>query len=214
MEAVSAAARPRQDTARRGWQDELDLIQRPLLVFAATLTLSLLLAGGAGWKRAQQDAELEQAAKARQAASSQFHNVATELNEIAAFQPRFVALRAAGLVGNENRLAWIETIKHSQSARQLPSVAYDIEPQQPLALTAPVALGDYELRGSRMRLQMALIHELDLFNLLGDLRGAGRFTVQDCKLKRNDVPQEAPLAPRLAGDCTLVWLTLARKGAP
>jgi hypothetical protein len=213
METV-IASRARTDGARRTWRDELDLIQRPLAIFLATLALSLLLAGALGWMRAQQDVVLDQAERTRQAASSRYHNIETEKHEIRVFQPRFLALKGSALVGGENRLAWIETIQLSQSARRLPSVAYDIEPQQPLAAGAPLALGDYELRGSRMRLQMGLVHELDLFNLLDDLRGAGRFTVQDCKLRRIDVPPDMPMAPRLAADCTLVWLSLAPKGTP
>lgn len=212
MEALSMP-KPRSG-AGRSWRDELDLVRRPLTIFLATLAVSLLLAGALGWLRAQQDAALDQATRARQAASSQFQNIETEKHEIRIFQPRFEALQRAGLVGSENRLAWIEAIKQSQSSRRLPSVAYDIEPQQPLAMGAPHAFGDYELRASRMRLQMGLIHELDLFNLLGDLRAAGRYTVQDCKLKRTEAAPEAALAPRLAGDCTLIWVSLAPKGTP
>lgn len=195
------------------WRDELDLIAAPARLCACVLLGAALLVGAASWYRAQQADELAQAALVRGAASARFQNVESEKQDIAIYQPRFVELQAGGLIGDENRLAWIETIKAIQGNRKLVSASYDIEPQQALVLASPMALGDYRLRASRMRVELGLVHELDLFHFIDDLRGAGRFTVQDCKMKRTDAPAEAVGVARLTANCTLVFLTLA-KGTP
>lgn len=197
------------EPAPPGWRDELHLLARPAAVFLAVLALAVILLGTAIWYRAQQEDALGAAAVKRAVASNRFINVAQEKRDIADYQPRFLALQAAGLIGDENRLAWVETIRYSQASRKLASATYDIEAQQPVALAAPMALGDYQLRGSRMRFQLGMVHELDLFHFLDDLRNAGLFSVQDCKMKRLDVPAEAIGVARLQADCSLVWLSLA-----
>jgi hypothetical protein len=204
---MKAAAAP------RSWRDELDLVRWPAAALALVLLAGAALAITAGSMRRQQDATLDNARKVHQAAKSRFHNVEVEKQEIAVYQPRFLALRSAGLVGPENRLAWIEAIKQSQASRGLPTVAYEIEPQQVLTMDTPLALGDYTLHGSRMKVQLGLLHEGDMFAFLDDLRRAGRFSIQDCRIKRNNVPAELPLAPRLQAECSLVWLSLSAKGA-
>jgi hypothetical protein len=55
---------------------------------------------------------------------------------------------------------------------------------------------------------------MDLFNLLDDLRAAGLYTVQDCRIKRLEVAPDAAVAPRLTSDCTLAWVTLGPAPAP
>jgi hypothetical protein len=183
-------------------------LRRPLAVFVAALLLAALVGGVSLYLRRGQERLLARAEAAHSAALFKLQNTERERSEIRAYQPRFLNLVARGLVGQENRLAWIDAIRRSQATRRLLAVSYEIEPQQVVNLSAPVALGDYQLRASRMQLHMGLLHELDLFNLLDDLRAAGLFTVQDCRIKRLEVPPDAGLVPRLTADCTLAWLTL------
>lgn len=200
------------------WRDELNLLAAPARLCTGVLLGAALLVGAASWYGAQQASALAQAAQLRGAAYGRFQNVESEKQDIAVYQPRFMELQAGGLIGDENRLAWIEAIKSIQASRKLVSASYAIEAQQPIVFAAPMALGDYQLRGSRMRVELGLVHELDLFNFIDDLRSAGRFTVQDCNLKRTDAPAEAVGVARLSANCTMLFLTLGNaplaKGSP
>ncbi|MCE3606191.1 hypothetical protein LXA47_21655 [Massilia sp. P8910] len=196
------------------WRDELGMIAPSARLCAAVLGAAVLLVGAATWYGTRQAAALAQAAQVRGAAAGRFQNVESEKQDIAIYQPRFMELQAGGLIGDENRLAWIEAVKSIQGTRKLVSASYDIDAQQPLAFSVPMALGDYQLRGSRMRVELGLVHELDLFHFIDDLRGAGRFTVQDCKVKRTDAPVEALGVARLTANCTLIWLTLGSAPRP
>lgn len=201
-----------------GWRDELHLLTAPARLCAGVLAGAALLAGAASWNASRQADALAQAAQVRGAAYGRFQNVESEKQDIAIYQPRFMELQAGGLIGDENRLAWIEAIKSIQGNRKLVSASYEIEAQQPIVFATPMALGDYQLRASRMRVELGLVHELDLFNFLDDLRGAGRFTVQDCNMKRTDAPAESLGVARLTANCTLLFLTLGNaapaKGSP
>ena len=144
----------------------------------------------------------------RDAAYARYAYADNEKREIRSFQPQFIAMRERGLVGEENRLAWLDAIRRIQEERRLLPISYEVTPQQPVTPDPRVATGDYQLRASRMALHMDLLHELDLFNFLEDLRVRGYFAVQDCSIKRLG-PGAQPDAPALAADCTLNWVTLA-----
>jgi len=208
MESV----KPKQ--AAPTWTDELALLARPAALLLVCLSVAAVALTLSSWLRTTAQAELAEAAVARDASATRLRNVAIEKQELAEYGPRFALLRSGGMIGDEPRLRWIEAIKQSQLERKLISADYDIEPQQAVHAGAPMMLGDYHLRASRMRLALGMVHELDLFNTLADLRAAGPYTVQDCQIKRNEVPAEAVGVARLSASCTLIWLTLGGPPQP
>lgn len=213
------------------WMSELHLVRRALLCFGATLVASLVLLSVSLNYRERQAQQLEQAQKSRMAAASLFNHVEAEKLEIRTYAPRFQALQQRGLIGEENRLAWIDAIARSQARLKLLPLTYDISAQQVLKVPLPLSMGQYQLRGSKMQLHLDLLHEMDLLTFLNDLRHAGYFAVQDCALKRSGAgnPAAAPAAaamasgagtaavasaaPTLSADCSLLWLTLGNAPA-
>ncbi|EZP36540.1 hypothetical protein [Janthinobacterium lividum] len=219
MQRTSTPAR-----ALPAWLGELHLIRRALLCFTLTMLASLVLLSLSIAYREREAQQLDLAQRTRSAAAMLFNHVEAEKQEIRAYEPRFLALRQRGLIGEENRLAWIDAIRRSQEQRKLLPISYDISPQQGLQVPLPMVMGQYHLRGSRMRLQMDLLHEMDLLNLLDDLRQAGYFAVQDCTLKRHATAGAGPgtgnaiatgaMAPALGAECELLWLTLGSTPVP
>lgn len=198
------------------WLGELHLLRSALLCFALTLLASVVLLSLSAAYRMREAQRLYLAEHTRATAATLFNHAETEKQEIRAYEPQFLALRQRGLIGEENRLAWIDAIRRSQEQRKLLPISYDISPQQGLQVPLPMVMGQYQLRGSRMRLQMDLLHEMDLLNLLDDLRQAGYFAVQDCTLKRHGAAgtgsgnaiATGAMAPALGAECELLWLTV------
>lgn len=196
------------------WLGELHLVRAALLCFALTLLASVLLLSLSAAYRMREAQRLYLAQHTRTAAATLFNHAEAEKQEIRAYEPQFLALRQRGLIGEENRLAWIDAIRRSQEQRKLLPISYDISPQQALPVPLPMVMGQYHLRGSRMRLQMDLLHEMDLLNLFDDLRQAGYFAVQACTLKRHgaagagNANATEATAPALGAECELLWLTV------
>ncbi|SDG54632.1 MULTISPECIES: hypothetical protein [unclassified Duganella] len=190
------------------WVREFALIRTAALTMIAAITVSLTGVLLSELKRQEADQQLEASQRARDAAYSRYAQVGAEKRDIRNFQQRFVALRQLGLVGDERRLEWLDAIRQTQDELKLPPLSYEIEPQQAVQLEAPLDLGTFELRGSRMRLHMELLHELDLFNFFQRLRERVYFTVQDCSIKRLGVVAGTPGASSVGADCTLNWITL------
>jgi hypothetical protein len=199
------------------WLGELHLVRGALLCFALTVLASVVLLSLSAAYRMRAAQQLDLAQRTRSAASTLFNHAEAEKQEIRAYEPQFLALRQRGLIGEENRLAWIDALRRSQEQRKLLPISYDISPQQALQVPLPMMMGQYHLRGSRMRLQMDLLHEMDLLNLLDDLRQAGYFAVQDCTLKRHAsaaTGAASGAAPTLGAECELLWLTLGSTPVP
>ncbi|SFV05148.1 hypothetical protein [Pseudoduganella namucuonensis] len=201
------------------WLREFSQVRTALLVFLVVLACSVSAVVLSRWALHEAQASQTRAQQLRNEARQRYVNVETEKLEIATYQPLFAILRERGLIGQENRLEWVEAIRQVQEQRRLLPISYEIAPQQPVVMEPALDLGGYSMRGSRMKLHMDLLHEGDLFSLLSDLRARTHFTVQECAIKRaagagNPVAApDAPLAPALSADCTLNWLTLTPTAA-
>jgi hypothetical protein len=216
MDALNPNAAPRAPLIPRRalpyWVRDFAIVRPAVLTFVAVAAISLACVVASRVQLVHARADENTAHTQRDAARSRFLYAESEKQEIRAYQPLFVELQRRHFVGAENRLDWLDAIRQIQERRRLLPVTYEIDPQQPYKLAGRLATGDYQLRGSRMTVHLDLLHELDLFNFLVDLRHYGVFTVQRCSVKRiaspgNAAPASGP-APNLSSDCTLHWLTL------
>lgn len=194
------------------WINEFDLIRTAVLTAVAAVTIGMTCVLVTGWRQQDADEELQRVQRVRDAAYSRYAHVDNEKRDIRNFQQRYIELRERGLIGEEKRLEWVDAIRQTQEQRRLLPLSYEIDPQQPVRLESALDLGEYQLQGSRMRLHMELLHEMDLFDFLADLHERSFFAVQDCSIKRLAAVAGANGAaegPTLGADCTLNWITMA-----
>jgi hypothetical protein len=102
-----------------------------------------------------------------------------------------------------------------RTQRELPDLRYRVERQRLLASvgTKPASVDFY---ASTMRLEVAALHEGDLFNLLNDLRDTGNafYAVRRCSIARiGPGPAVAGLAPRLRAECEIDLITIVDRAA-
>lgn len=195
-------------------KDDFPLIRKAFIVLIASLLLSAALVGAGRTLRLKQQDDMTQAQVQRNDANNKLRQAENDKQEIQDYQPRFVTLRERGFVGEERRLDWIEQIQHIRESRKLLPITYEISARQVFQVGPEVTLGNLELRGSKMKLQMGLLHEGDLLNFLDDLKHKGFYTAQECKVKRAGAEPESAHLP-LAAECVIYWLTLGeRPGTP
>lgn len=208
-------AKDKSASAERSFvKDDFPLIRKAFIVLIASLLLSAALVGAGRTIQLKQQDDMTQAQVQRNDASNKRRQAENDKQEIQDYQPRFVTLRERGFVGEERRLDWIEHIQHIRESRKLLPITYEISARQVFQVGPEVTLGNLELRGSKMKLQMGLLHEGDLLNFLDDLKDKGFYTVQECKVKRAGAEPESAHLP-LAAECVIYWLTLGeRAGSP
>jgi len=142
----------------------------------------------------------------RVAAQERVLRVSEEEREIRSNLIYYDQMRERGVVSEQNRIDWIETIARIKRDRKLFEIKYRIEAQRGLDYAGISSTGAGDFTVSRMKLDMLLLHENDLLDFLSDLQAARRgfVSVRQCTVTRID--REAPsaptaLQPRLRAEC-------------
>lgn len=199
----------------------------PHLRSGVLILLCVLCAGGAAIvasdyvaARAQQD--LHDTQRRHDAAHAQLAAAYADQQNIATYSAEYHALRRRNIIGNEQRLDWIEGLAKIRQQRRVLDFSYAIAPQQPYVLatldgaSAPLDGGNFDLKSSGMTMHFDLLHEQQLLDFFDALRSGinGRFILNHCQLTRThaDTGDEQHAAP-LKAECTGVWLTLQHRNA-
>ena len=185
-----------------------------------SLLACLLMVGTGGGLVAYALAHYRQAHRAQLAAAAEraqsdgkLRQVRNEESEIRQKSTLFSALQARGVVGEEQRLDWVELLKEIRDARRLQDLQYEIAPQRRLD---PGAGGGPVFYASAMHLQFKALHEEDLTRLLDDLRQQARAHIRVRACALSHLPRDAgqtPGSPHLLADCQIDWITVRQPAA-
>ena len=123
----------------------------------------------------------------------------------------FDALKRKGVVGNDNRLQWLEVLQEVGEKYDIPAVDFTIENT---VNSSP--LGDYYshpeiiFQTTLMTVNFKLLHEGDFFLLFSYLheKSKGIFSVEACKLIRQIQKGAGNEYSGFVGECDLQWYTL------
>ena len=130
------------------------------------------------------------------------------------YERSYLDLVKKGVVGNEDRLSWFETIQFVSESRGMPSVKYSVISQK--KVDSPLLKQKYsglDLYGSVMTLDITMGHEGDLFALIGALqdRAKGLFTVDKCNVEQfrpKDPGMQQISLDQMKAYCELSWYTI------
>jgi hypothetical protein len=125
-------------------------------------------------------------------------------------------LERLGVVGDEQRIGWIDALRAANREADLYGVEYDVGPQQPYTFVSEVNAGPLAVHQSIMKLRLGLLHEGDLFRFFQALAAqkAGTFSVNACTLEPLKVDLAVPVnQPTLHAECELAWITIAGPSA-
>ena len=185
----------------------------------AALVMVLVGAGGAyAAFNSTKVAERERAAAQveRNDFDGKLRRVSSEQAEIKQKSERFNALQVRGVIGEEQRLEWVELLKDIRDSRRLIDLQYEFAPQRGLDVKSDTKSdakpdGDFTFYASTMKVQIKLLHEEDLTRFLADLKQRGRALIQvkSCNISR--LPHEASdstISAQLLADCQIDWVTL------
>ncbi len=123
------------------------------------------------------------------------------------YESDYLALVKNNIVGEENRLNWLETIQETANAKGLLSVKYNVSSQR----LVEDKIGQHRAQGltiyrSQMSLDMKMAHEGDLFSMLNTLheKAQGLFTVDKCVIE-NTGNKIKNSTERIQAYCDLSW---------
>jgi hypothetical protein len=150
----------------------------------------------------------------RQAIQNKLSRATEEGREIREKLVDYRRLLARGVIGDEQRLDWVETIGQIKTDRKLFEIKYQIEPQRSFELPGLQTSADVEFRASALKVEMQLLHEGDLLVFLDDLRRTlkSHVMVRSCAMQRLDRSTvEKGVVPRLRASCVIDLVTIRDK---
>ncbi len=193
------------------WQ----IIRGAIIVLVVCLLLGAGMVGGSMWLLEREKAEFGRHDRHFKAISQRYLSVDSEAALIKENYPRFVALYRRGTLGEERRLDWLETLRAADEEIRLPELSYQIEPREVFEPGFDLQRGPFDIYLSRMKLDLGLLHEGDLFSLLRVLekRAQGLFTVHACELRLlHRTIEPDPTRKNIAATCELDWYTVDLAG--
>ncbi|WP_041324369.1 hypothetical protein [Saccharophagus degradans] len=135
----------------------------------------------------------------------------TELSVLNANAPDYELYREQGVIGEANKLNWIEHLDSVSKEIGIPSIQFTIENTRKVQEgETPFYHYEIPIYVTEMYLDLLLLHEGDLYLLLNEMasRANGLFSVEACELQRIGAKTSKALFEGLKGKCHLRWFNL------
>ena len=139
---------------------------------------------------------------------------------MAIYAGEYGALLERNVIGDGQRLDWMEGLENLRSKKLVTDFHYSIAPQKPFAAQPPIEHGNFNIGYSEMKLQLDLLHEGQLIDFFAALHDGvkGWYQLESCTLERTArvVAEEEtkPATPvYLKAECNGGWITLNNRSA-
>ncbi len=148
-------------------------------------------------------------------AKETYYDAIEKKDRLALFEEKYQDLKKQGIIGEESRLNWVDSLEKIRIKYKIPYIKYTIEQQKPfISDTLNKNYPAITLLKSTMILHMQLLHEGDLYTIINNLRklSKGLFDVQSCSIIRNEMQVDSILDSltdkNFSATCTLNWYTI------
>lgn len=192
------------------------MVRTPGIVAAVAAGLCYVSLWGSGWFRAVQVRELQRQEQAVLQMRQKFNAAADDVKQIDRYYPRFKTYKAQGIIGEEDRVTWVENLARQARERHFISLTYSVVPPDVMQSKLFGKMNGAELFGSAMKVEMGLLHEEELMELMAGLRSEakGLFSIQECLVERKGKDGHLDHTGEVAnfsGNCQLMWYTIKGK---
>jgi hypothetical protein len=198
---------------------KIDRADLDYLALPAGIALVVILAGIAAVITTQNfafeaQADLERAKVERAAIQIKLMRATEEEREIRARMVDYKRLRERGVIGDERRLDWLDTVTNIKNERGIFDFRYTIEARRPLQYPGFKRVAGVDFLDSRMKLESELLHEGDLFTVLTDLRAklAPYVIVRSCIVSRSAKARPDAYGPHVRAECIVDLVTIQDRG--
>lgn len=185
-------------------------LRRPLIIFTILIVSSLVFYFG-GVK--YEDIAAEEFELSKNALSTSHSKLARQSSEIALvddYLKQYNNLVNTAFIGDERRLSWIESMKATNKAIRLPYFRYSVTAQQDFIRPGIKKTKTVNVLGSKMDLDIGILHEEDLFKLIDilDENVQSYFIVDSCDLAKVNSKELKVDKENIKAKCVLQWIHL------
>ena len=183
-----------------------------MIIFIVAIVVAALMGITADRFRAAQKEKYQQSLATLESTYRQYNGLVNDIDLLEQYRTLFIDYKSTGLVGDERRLSWIESLERTNSRIKLPKMTYRLMPQQDFQRPGLKLDRSVILTSAPMALNMDLLHEEDIFSVFEGLRLSIKniFTVDSCRLTRKGAigsPLDTQKA-NLTASCVIRWVTI------
>lgn len=191
-----------------------DLIIKPLGLMIATAIIAVIAVGYTSDLAENAQDQYRRDSSRLKTAARNFRAAQEDQAQYQQYEDRYRFMIERGVIGEEDRLKWVELLKDLNYELKLPVLRYDIEPRKTLPINDSRFRPDkVQVHETTMMLTLGLLHEGDLFELEQGMRasGEGLFEVRGCMIQRDRNNKHLQLDAKSANIeavCKLSWYTV------
>ncbi len=188
----------------------LRALKAPLITLGAVVAIGIGLHYYIDFELTRAKRDLAQQQIKLRSARAQLQKARDDNAIIARYLNPYQNLQRIGLIGDEQRINWLDALRNANQQGRLFGVTYQIGSQQPYPYAGELDPGQLTLHQSVMKVTVRLLHEGDLIPFLGTLAAqrVGVFSVDQCTMERIDTGGSARNRFNVRADCELAWITL------
>ena len=190
-------------------------LRRPLIMLAVAILFSIAITMvGFQYEKVQHE-QYQTALSTLRSTHKLYSNIVNDIDLLDQYRNLYSEYKATGLVGDERRLSWIESLEATNEVLRLPTLGYSLKPQEKFQRPGFKLQRGVSVMASPMELTIGMLHEEDLFALLEGLHLSIRnlFTVDSCSIIRQGAIGRSLDTKRanLQSRCTIHWVTINAK---
>jgi len=190
-------------------------LRRPLIMIVVAILISVAFAlVGYHYEKAQRE-EYQMALSTLRSTHKLYSNIINDIDLLDQYRSLYSEYKSSGLVGEERRLSWIESLESTNGVLRLPTLTYNLNPQEDFKRPKFKLKRGVSVMSSPMDLTIGMMHEEDLFALLEGLRLSiqNLFTVDSCSIIRISSVNRSldTKKSNLRTQCTIRWVTINAK---
>ena len=194
---------------------DFPLMRRSILaVCASTLVSAAILYGSGEYSKSAQN-NLSNAQTMLNDARNRLATALQDQENMAIYAGEYGVLTEQKIVGDDQRLDWMEGLEKIRLKNLVADFRYHIAPQKIYTSQPPIDSGNFDIHYSEMKLQFDLLHEAQLLNFFDALRVdiKGRYQLEGCTMQRTgaDNEDEQTTATPLKAECSGGWITLKNR---
>ncbi len=187
-------------------------LRQPLIIFVLSVMVAVSMGVFGFQYESSQIEKYDKAVGTLSATHTRYIDLVNDIDLLEQYRNLYSGYKSSGLVGEERRLSWIESLENTNKVLRLPTLTYNLLPQEEFTRPGLKVKSGVELNGSAMELTMGLLHEEDILAVLEGLRLSIKnlFTVESCSLSRSSkigVPLDTKKS-NLRSKCTIRWVTI------
>ena len=187
-------------------------LQQAIIVLILAVIVAVLMAIAADRYRTTQKNGYDQSLATLQSTYRDYNQLVNDIDLLEQYRTLFIGYKSTGLVGDERRLSWIESLKRTNAKVRLPLMRYQLRPQEKFQRPGLTLKNGVALSSAPMMLSMDLLHEEDILTVFETLRLSiqNLFTVDSCILSRRGAVGRSLDTQRanLSANCVIRWLTI------